>query len=74
MHSKKISLAWRLALAIVLAIFVGQPAQAQTFTVLHNFTGGQDGAFSIASLTMDRTGNLMERPTGAPKAMVGSSS
>lgn len=35
-----------------------QPAQAQTFTVLHNFTGGQDGASPAAGLTMDRAGNL----------------
>src|SRR5450759_2695040 len=32
--------------------------QAQTFSVLHSFTGGQDGANPSAGLTMDGTGNL----------------
>ena len=35
-----------------------QPAQAQTFTVLHNFTNGQDGGEPWAGLSMDRDGNL----------------
>ena len=34
-------------------------ANAQTFTVLHNFTGtGRDGANPLAGLVMDRAGNL----------------
>ena len=33
-------------------------AHAQTYTVIHNFTGGADGANPIAGLTMDRAGNL----------------
>jgi uncharacterized repeat protein (TIGR03803 family) len=33
-------------------------AQAQTLTVLHNFSGGEDGANPYAGLTMDRAGNL----------------
>lgn len=33
-------------------------AHAQTFTVLHYFTGGADGAYPDAGLTMDRAGNL----------------
>jgi uncharacterized repeat protein (TIGR03803 family) len=32
--------------------------QAQTLTVLHNFTGGQDGASPRAGLSMDAAGNL----------------
>ena len=32
--------------------------QAQTYSVLHNFTGGQDGATPIAGVTFDQTGNL----------------
>jgi len=32
--------------------------QAQTLTVLHNFTGGGDGSYPEAGLTMDRQGNL----------------
>ena len=34
------------------------PAQAQTFTVLHNFFGGSDGASPQAGLTLDRRGDL----------------
>src|SRR5271170_3493006 len=33
-------------------------AQAQSITVLHNFTGRSDGGGSQAGLTMDRAGNL----------------
>ena len=33
-------------------------ADAQTLTVLHSFTGGWDGAFPLAGLTIDATGNL----------------
>ncbi len=47
-----------LAIAFLLAVVATQPAQAQTFNVLHTFTGGQDGAIPVAGLTMDRAGNL----------------
>lgn len=41
------------------ATIMGAPAvQAQTFTVLHSFTGGADGANPIAGLTEDAGGNL----------------
>ena len=43
-----------LATAFALAL----PAQAQTFAVLHNFTGGGDGANPYAGVTADRAGNL----------------
>src|SRR5215471_3245760 len=33
-------------------------AQAQTFTVIHAFTGNQDGAGPYASLTLDAGGNI----------------
>jgi uncharacterized repeat protein (TIGR03803 family) len=50
------------ALAIVilpaLIAVVSQSAQAQTLTVLHNFTGKGDGGYSQAGLAMDKTGNL----------------
>ena len=38
--------------------FVAVMAQAQTPQVLHNFTGGDDGAFPYAGLTVDAAGNL----------------
>jgi uncharacterized repeat protein (TIGR03803 family) len=49
-----------LTLAIVfgLTIVVTRSAQAQTFNVLHSFTGGGDGAAPGAGLTMDRGGNF----------------
>jgi uncharacterized repeat protein (TIGR03803 family) len=33
-------------------------AQAQTLTVLHSFTGGNDGAYPFAGLIADKTGDL----------------
>ena len=41
-----------------LLIVAALPARAQTFTVLHTFTGGGDGADPLAGLTFDRAGNL----------------
>jgi uncharacterized repeat protein (TIGR03803 family) len=55
---------WRVALAALAIVFVPmavvtQSAQAQTFNVLHTFTGGADGAGPIgAGLSMDRAGSL----------------
>ena len=39
-------------------ILTTQPASAQTYTVLHNFTGQTDGANPLAGVTLDRAGNL----------------
>src|SRR5262249_11342940 len=47
-----------LALLVLTLACIGIAAQAQTFTVLHSFTGGGDGAAPVAGLTMDRAGNL----------------
>ncbi len=52
---------WMTLAAIALAtlmIVVATEAQGQTFTVLHNFTGGRDGANPLDGLTIDRNGNL----------------
>ena len=47
------------ALTLVGALTFGaQVVQAQTFTVLHNFTGGLDGSSPYAGLSMDEQGNL----------------
>jgi len=60
--SRTISRAATAALAMAtvfsLTVVLTQPAQAQTFKVIHNFTGGQDGGFPMAGLTMDQAGNL----------------
>jgi uncharacterized repeat protein (TIGR03803 family) len=47
-----------MAIGFALAVVLIPPMQAQTYTVLHNFTGGQDGGTSFAGLTMDKAGNF----------------
>lgn len=50
-----------IALAIVfgLTVVLTCPSvQAQSFKVIHTFTGGQDGGLPYAGVTMDRGGNL----------------
>ena len=49
-----------LALASVFTLTIAVPhaAQAQTFNVIHNFSGGQDGATPYTGLTMDKAGNF----------------
>ena len=47
-----------LALLFVLAAVASHSAQAQTFTVLHNFTLGDDGGNPVAGLNKDASGNL----------------
>jgi uncharacterized repeat protein (TIGR03803 family) len=44
--------------AVLLLSATTPPVQAQTFTLLHSFTGGDDGANPLASLTRDNAGNL----------------
>src|SRR5271166_5567191 len=47
-----------LAMLLALTVVLTPSAQAQTYTVLHSFTGGVDGANPWAGLTMDKAGNL----------------
>ncbi|MGC2109613.1 MAG: choice-of-anchor tandem repeat GloVer-containing protein [Candidatus Korobacteraceae bacterium] len=47
-----------LVMTLVLALALASPVQAQTFTVIHNFSGGADGATPYAGLTLDRSGNF----------------
>jgi len=42
-----------------------QSAWSQTFTILHTFTGGQDGAYPEAGLTTDKAGNLYGTAAGS---------
>ena len=49
----------------MLSTFAANSAQAQTFTVLHEFTGGLDGANPSAGLTLDRTGRLFGTSIGS---------
>ena len=46
------------AMPLLFLLLFAVVAHAQTFTVLHNFTGGQDGANPYTGLTIDRAGNL----------------
>lgn len=50
-----------LSLVIVLgvAIVATPAARAQTYTVIHAFTGGADGAYGYVGLTPDRAGNFV---------------
>ncbi len=50
---------------ILFMILIVPPAQAQTFSVIHNFTGGLDGRNPYAGLTMDAAGNLYGTTCGA---------
>jgi uncharacterized repeat protein (TIGR03803 family) len=47
-----------LAAVAVTALAVALPAQAQTFTVLHEFNGAADGANPEGALLLDAAGNL----------------
>src|SRR5271166_3676379 len=46
------------AIVLVLAVVLAPSAQPQTFIVLHDFTGGQDGRYPLAGLSIDKAGNL----------------
>ena len=47
-----------LAAMLILALGSIRLANAQTYSVIYNFTGGQDGAAPNAGVTLDRAGNL----------------
>jgi uncharacterized repeat protein (TIGR03803 family) len=53
-----LGMAAALAMVLTMAAVMTQAAQAQTYTVIHNFTGGPDGAMPMAGLTMDPAGNF----------------
>src|SRR5271166_975480 len=46
------------ALACAVIMFATEQAPAQTFTVLHAFTGASDGATPFGGLTLDQAGNV----------------
>lgn len=56
LRARMVALVSLTVLAIVLAAV--PTLQAQTYKVLHNFTGGADGSNPQAGLAMDRAGNL----------------
>jgi hypothetical protein len=48
----------RHAALTILFTLLGLLASAQTFTVIHTFTGGADGGYPYAGLVVDQNGNL----------------
>jgi hypothetical protein len=46
------------AIVFVLTIVASPAAQAQTFQVIHTFTGKTDGGWPYAGVTIDKSGNL----------------
>ncbi len=46
------------ALLCALTVILTQSTKAQTFTVLHNFTGGADGSVPFGGLILDGAGNI----------------
>jgi uncharacterized repeat protein (TIGR03803 family) len=60
MRAESMSSKGLLARAFLLGLIVvsAATAQAQTFSVIHNFTGGSDGADPLAGFTIDVAGNL----------------
>jgi len=55
---QKVLAALAVALASAITTIGPQPAQAQTYSVIYNFTGGSDGEGPDAGLTIDHGGNL----------------
>jgi uncharacterized repeat protein (TIGR03803 family) len=43
---------------LLILLVTAIPVRAQTFTIIHNFTGGADGGFPYAGPTIDHAGNL----------------
>lgn len=54
--SRRLYVLSAIATAVVAVLSIA--SQAQTFTVLHSFTGGNDGGEPAASVTLDQAGNL----------------
>src|SRR5271165_760892 len=58
LRSQPTAVALAMAIVFSLTVVVTQSAQAQTFTVLHAFSGGAGGNEPQAGVTMDAAGNL----------------
>lgn len=57
-HNLPLLVCMAFAISLGLAFSMGPLAQAQTFSVIHNFTGGGDGAYPTTGLTMISPGNF----------------
>lgn len=60
MFNQKLPMPWSMAGAILMSMWIvpAPSAQAQTYNVVHNFTGGTDGATPLAGMTIDRADGL----------------
>ncbi len=58
LRQQAVSAALVLAVILLPAVAAIQRAQAQTFTLLHEFAGGAEGANPVAGLVQDGAGNL----------------
>jgi uncharacterized repeat protein (TIGR03803 family) len=58
MRLRAAGLGLTVAALIGAGVFPAQSAQAQTFKVLHNFTGSPDGGYPYGGLVRDASGNL----------------
>jgi len=63
-RSLVVSFAFTMTVVVGLTIALSQSAQAQNYQVLHYFTGGADGTYPAASLTMDADGNYYGTSNG----------
>src|SRR5271168_2353191 len=63
LRARTVALVFLTVLTTLLAMV--SAAQAQTFTVLHSFTGGRDGALPSAGLTRDASGNFFGTTAGS---------
>ncbi len=61
----------RLVLLLCAATLMASPAPAQTYTLLHSFTGAPGGSDPMAGLTMDRNGRLYGVTTGGTGTVFG---
>jgi len=59
------------AAGFLLATLCALSAQAQSFTILHNFTGGADGTDPYAGLTIDSSGRLYGTTVGTDECYAG---
>ncbi len=71
LNARPVQLAVALATVFSLALVAALPAQAQTFQVLHNFTGARDGANPLDGLSIDRNGNLYGTASGGGNQIYG---
>ena len=53
-----------MTIAILTMVVASPAARAQTYTIIHEFTGGADGGGPIGGLTIDATGNLYGTTAG----------